>query len=105
MTSDMSDTHYHGEEISADTYATLTRHRFNLESLEDRLQRIENTTATMKEKWRRRDEAMRDFTDSTEDTKVDQPVNYLHLLRLFAGTKLTSNTKLDTTACLGAWYA
>ncbi|KAF2536092.1 hypothetical protein F2Q68_00020620 [Brassica cretica] len=50
MTSDMSDTHYHGEEISADTYATLRRHQFNLESLEERLQRMENTTATMKEK-------------------------------------------------------
>ncbi|KAF3530992.1 hypothetical protein DY000_02040399 [Brassica cretica] len=48
--SDMSDTHYHGEEISADTYATLRRHQFNLESLGDRLQRMENTTATMKEK-------------------------------------------------------
>ena len=49
MTSDMSDTHYHGEEISADTYATLRRHQFNLESLEERLQKMENTTATMKE--------------------------------------------------------
>nr|VDD44350.1 unnamed protein product [Brassica oleracea] len=58
----MSDTHYHGEETSADTYATLTRHQFNLESLKDRLQRIENTTETMKEKWRRGDEAMRDFS-------------------------------------------
>ncbi|KAF3505233.1 hypothetical protein F2Q69_00042300 [Brassica cretica] len=48
--SDMSDTHYHGEEISADTYATLRRHQLNLESLGDRLQRMENTTATMKEK-------------------------------------------------------
>ncbi|KAF3560143.1 hypothetical protein F2Q69_00012611 [Brassica cretica] len=50
VTSDMSDTHHHGEEISADIYATLRRHQFNLESLEDRLQRMENTTATMKEK-------------------------------------------------------
>ena len=62
MTSDMSDTHYRGEEISADTYATLRRHQFNLESLEERLQRMENTTATMKEKWGRGDEAMRYFT-------------------------------------------
>ncbi|KAF2572032.1 hypothetical protein F2Q70_00003786 [Brassica cretica] len=83
MTSDMSDTHYHGEEISADTYTTLRRCQFNLESLEERLERMENTTATMKEKWRRGDEAMRDFTDSTKDTKVDQPVNYPLLLRLF----------------------
>ncbi|KAF3508391.1 hypothetical protein F2Q69_00006043 [Brassica cretica] len=35
--SDMSDTHYHGEEISVDTYATLRRHQFNFESLGDRL--------------------------------------------------------------------
>ncbi|KAF3553579.1 hypothetical protein F2Q69_00012746 [Brassica cretica] len=62
MTSDMSNTHYHGEEISADTYATLTKHQFNLESLGERLQRMENTTATLKDKWHRGDEAMRDFT-------------------------------------------
>ncbi|KAF3527853.1 hypothetical protein DY000_02039459 [Brassica cretica] len=61
-TSDMSNTPYHGKEISADTYAALTRHQFNLESLGDKLQRIENTTAAMKDKWRRGDEAMRDFT-------------------------------------------
>ncbi|WZZ78246.1 hypothetical protein YC2023_098818 [Brassica napus] len=60
--SDMCDTHYHGEEILADTYATLRRHQFNLESLEDILQRMENTTSTIKEKWSRGDEAMRDFT-------------------------------------------
>ncbi|KAF2591919.1 hypothetical protein F2Q70_00038509 [Brassica cretica] len=75
VTSDMSDAHNHGKEISSHTYATLMRHQFNLESLGDRLQKIENTTATMKEKWHRGDEAMRDFTDS-KDTKVDQPVNY-----------------------------
>ncbi|KAF2591215.1 hypothetical protein F2Q70_00038366 [Brassica cretica] len=83
MTSDMSDTHYYGEEISAATYATLRRHQFNLENLEERLQRMENPTVTMKEKWRRGDEAIREFTDSTKDTKVDQPVNYPLLLRLF----------------------
>ncbi|KAF3494861.1 hypothetical protein DY000_02052552 [Brassica cretica] len=83
MTSDMSDTHYHGEEISAATYATLRRHQLNLENLEEILQRMENTTVTMKEKWRREEEAIREFTDSTKDTKVDQPVNYPLLLRLF----------------------
>ncbi|KAF3585814.1 hypothetical protein F2Q69_00029383 [Brassica cretica] len=50
----MSDTHSHEEDISADTYATLMRHQFNLKSLEDRLQKMETTTATMKEKWPRR---------------------------------------------------
>ncbi|KAF3607759.1 hypothetical protein DY000_02048856 [Brassica cretica] len=58
----MSDTHNHGEEISVDTYARLMRHQFNLESLGDRLQKIEDTTTIMKDKWRRGDEAMRDFT-------------------------------------------
>ena len=62
MKSDMPDTNYHGEETSADTYATLRRHKFNIESLEERLQRMENKTATMKEKWRRGDESIRDFT-------------------------------------------
>ncbi|KAF3511184.1 hypothetical protein F2Q69_00008795 [Brassica cretica] len=62
ITSDMSDTHNHGKEISADTYARLKRHQFNLESLGDRLQKIEDATIIMKDKWRRGDEAMRDFT-------------------------------------------
>ncbi|KAF3599270.1 hypothetical protein F2Q69_00037155 [Brassica cretica] len=87
VTSDTSDTCYHGEEILANNYATLRRHQFNLESLGDRLQKMENTTATMKEKWRRGDETIRDFTDSTKDTKVDQLVKYPHLLSLFEGTK------------------
>ncbi|KAF3589848.1 hypothetical protein F2Q69_00029998 [Brassica cretica] len=99
----MSNTPYHGEEISADTYAALTRHQFNLESLGARLQRIENTTEAMKNKWRRGDEEMRDFTDSTKDTRVDQPVNLSTLAKIILREpKLTSNTKPDTTACLGA---
>ncbi|KAF2592524.1 hypothetical protein F2Q70_00043325 [Brassica cretica] len=63
ITSDMSDTHNHGEEISADTYARLMRHQFNLESLGDRLQKIGDAITIMKDKWRRGDEAMRDFTE------------------------------------------
>ncbi|WZY88543.1 hypothetical protein YC2023_045278 [Brassica napus] len=76
MTSDMSNTHYHVEEISADTYATLRRHQFNLESLEERLQRMENTTATMKEKWRRRDEAMRYFNGTWFNKRKEQMYTY-----------------------------
>ncbi|KAF3565070.1 hypothetical protein DY000_02018218 [Brassica cretica] len=64
VTSDMSDTHNNGAEISTDTYARLMRHQFTLESLGDRLQKIEDTTTIMKDKWRRGDEAMRDFTVS-----------------------------------------
>ena len=64
ITSDMSDTHNNEEEISADTYARLMRHQFNLESLGDRLQKIEDATAIMKDKWRRGDEAMIDFTST-----------------------------------------
>ena len=62
MKSDISDTNYHGEDISEDAYATLIRNQFQLENLGERLQKIENKTATMKDKWRRWDEAMRDFT-------------------------------------------
>ncbi|KAF2569731.1 hypothetical protein F2Q68_00025597 [Brassica cretica] len=84
VTSDMSDTHYHGEEISADTYITLRRHQFNLKSLGDRLQRMENTTATMTEKWRRGDEAMRDFTGlgimgSNSSNKSGRPTTRIEL--------------------------
>ncbi|KAF3527089.1 hypothetical protein F2Q69_00047949 [Brassica cretica] len=84
MKSDISDTNNHGEEITDNAYATLKRNQFQLESLGERLQKIENETATMKEKWRRGDEAMRDFTDllvayNTKDIKVDQPVNYVAL--------------------------
>ncbi|KAF3607721.1 hypothetical protein DY000_02049104 [Brassica cretica] len=80
MKSDMSDTNYHGEETSADTYTTLRRHHFNIESLEERLQRMENTTATMKEKWCRGDEAMRDFTD---------------IARIQQSTKASHQTSID----------
>lgn len=64
ITSNMSDTHNHEEDISADTYARLIRHQFNLESLGDRLQNIEDATTIMEDKWRRGDEAMRDFTST-----------------------------------------
>ncbi|WZY86792.1 hypothetical protein YC2023_033176 [Brassica napus] len=62
VTSDMSDTHNRGEEISADTYARHMRHQFTLESLGDRMQNIEYATTIMKDKWRIGDEAVRDFT-------------------------------------------
>ena len=60
----MSDTTNHEEEISDGAYATLVRHQFKLKCLGDRLQRIENATATMKDKWRIGDKAMRDFTST-----------------------------------------
>ncbi|KAF3596176.1 hypothetical protein DY000_02020309 [Brassica cretica] len=53
ITSNMFDTHNQGEEISADTYARLMRHQFHMESLVDRLQKIEDATTIMKDKWRR----------------------------------------------------
>ncbi|KAF2558271.1 hypothetical protein F2Q68_00015810 [Brassica cretica] len=62
VTSDVSDVNNHGKEISDDTYATLVRQQCKLDCLGDRLHKIENTTATTNDKWRRGDEAMRDFT-------------------------------------------
>ncbi|KAF3575232.1 hypothetical protein F2Q69_00058976 [Brassica cretica] len=79
VTSDMSDTHNHGEEISGDTYATLMRHQFNLESLGDKLQNIEDTTAIMKENGA---EEMKQCETSLEP-------------------KLTSNLIELNSACLG----
>ncbi|KAF3574659.1 hypothetical protein F2Q69_00059699 [Brassica cretica] len=70
VTSDMSDTHNSGEDISADTYVTVMRHQFNLESLGDRLQKIKDATTIMKDKWRRGDEAMRDFTGPDTCLKI-----------------------------------
>ncbi|KAF3509723.1 hypothetical protein F2Q69_00006265 [Brassica cretica] len=67
----MSDIQNRGEEISAGTYATVMRHQFNLESLGDRLQKIEDATTIMKDKWRRGDEAMRDFTDRASPAATD----------------------------------
>ncbi|KAF3591097.1 hypothetical protein DY000_02021042 [Brassica cretica] len=98
----MFDTHNHGEEISVDTYTTVMRHQFNLESLGDRLQKIEDAITIMKDKWRRGDEAMRDFTALPAATDI----NILTSVGIYSGLepKLTSNTKPDTTACLGAWY-
>ncbi|KAF2567627.1 hypothetical protein F2Q70_00026042 [Brassica cretica] len=72
--------------IARRPYTTLMRHQFNLQSLGDILQKIENTTASMKDKWRRGDEAMRDFTECLKEPK------------------LTSNLIELNSACLGAWY-
>ncbi|KAF3563120.1 hypothetical protein DY000_02016128 [Brassica cretica] len=82
--SDMSETNNNGKEISDNAYATLIKNQFQLESLEDKLQKIENTTATMKDKGA---EEMKQcetslvhgllVADSTKVTKVDQPVNYV----------------------------
>ncbi|KAF3541487.1 hypothetical protein F2Q69_00022646 [Brassica cretica] len=60
-----------------DIYAILVRHQFELECLGDILQKIENATATMNDKWHRGDKAMRYFIG----TKADLQPN-----------------------CLGAWY-
>ncbi|KAF2533620.1 hypothetical protein F2Q70_00029743 [Brassica cretica] len=84
ITSDMSTTQNHGEEISADTCARLMRHQFNLESLGDRLQKIEDATTIMKDKWRRGDEAMIDFTEQ-------------HLHRLIS-------TSLHRSTSIPVWY-
>ena len=72
MISDMFDTNNHREEISDDAYATLIRNQFQLESLGERLQKIENETTTMKEKWRRGDEAMRDFPGTWFNKRIEE---------------------------------
>ncbi|KAF3541685.1 hypothetical protein F2Q69_00021941 [Brassica cretica] len=72
ITSDMSDTHNHVEKISSDTYARLMRHHIIMESPGDRLQKIEDASTIMKDKWRREDEAMRDdITQITLRMSID----------------------------------
>ncbi|KAF2611602.1 hypothetical protein F2Q70_00011996 [Brassica cretica] len=88
-TSDMSNTPYHGKEISADTYAALTRHQFKLESLGERLPRIGTKTAAMKDKWRRGDEAMRDLTGTWFNKRKEEmdtcfPTSTMPSLGLFS---------------------
>ena len=68
----MSDTNNHGEKISNDAYATLIRNLFQLESLRERLQKIENASATMKDKWRRGVDAMRDFTGTWFNKRIEE---------------------------------
>ncbi|KAF3580593.1 hypothetical protein DY000_02031675 [Brassica cretica] len=58
----MSDVNNYGKEISDNTYATLVIHQFKLVRLGDRLQKMENATTRMNDKWRKGDKAMRDFT-------------------------------------------
>uniref|UniRef100_A0A0D3BHB5 Uncharacterized protein n=1 Tax=Brassica oleracea var. oleracea TaxID=109376 RepID=A0A0D3BHB5_BRAOL len=92
----MSDTHYQGEDISADTYATLIRHQFNLESLGDILQKMENTTATMKEKWRRGDGAMRDFTGTWFNKRREEMDTCFQKVPAFNTTsQITSKVKIN----------
>ncbi|KAF2587281.1 hypothetical protein F2Q70_00036772 [Brassica cretica] len=71
----MFDIHNHGEEISADTYAPVMRHQFNLESIGDRLQKIEDATTIMKDKRRRREVAMRDFTGNGVGKKTRRGIS------------------------------
>ncbi|KAF3523364.1 hypothetical protein F2Q69_00047204 [Brassica cretica] len=80
----MSDTHNHGAEISPDTYTTVMRPQFNLESLGDRLHKIEDATTIMKDKWRRGDETMRDFTaliDNRLPASVDDNLPHSHMMK------------------------
>ncbi|KAF3532622.1 hypothetical protein DY000_02040103 [Brassica cretica] len=87
----MSNTHNREDEISADTYATVMRHQFNLESLGDRLQNIEDATKIMKEKWRRGDEAMRDFTERfRNDVDSEESSNFS-----YSGGSSSSNGDYD----------
>ncbi|KAF2531609.1 hypothetical protein F2Q70_00029886 [Brassica cretica] len=70
---DKSDTNNHGQDISDHTYAKLVRHQFNNECLEERLQNLANTTATMKDKWKRGDEAMRSLIGKSnqQETRIN----------------------------------
>lgn len=92
----MSDTHNREEEISAETYATVMRHQFILESLRDRLQKIEDATTIMKDKWRRGYESTRDFTIYVGSTSAEK--RWKLVSQLVPAFKITSPNHLQSLA-------
>lgn len=80
---DKSDTINHGEDISDHTYAKLVRHQFSIECLEERLQNLANTTATMKDKWQRGDEAMRSLIGTWFNKSIEELDTFFPASRCF----------------------
>uniref|UniRef100_M4F5M8 Uncharacterized protein n=1 Tax=Brassica campestris TaxID=3711 RepID=M4F5M8_BRACM len=69
-------------------------------SLGDRLQKMENITATLKEKWRRGNEAMRDFTDPSRLERSIRKEKSVSSIDTTSTTSIdtTSTTSIDTTS-------
>ncbi|KAF2580677.1 hypothetical protein F2Q68_00005208 [Brassica cretica] len=87
--------------LSAYAYSKIGWYQFSIEDILERLQNISNAVQKMDERWTRNDEATRNSTKMLKWINLSTIHTYLDCLK---EPKLTSNTKPDITACLGAWY-
>ncbi|KAF3541171.1 hypothetical protein F2Q69_00022445 [Brassica cretica] len=87
-------------ELSEYAYDKIGWHQISIENILERLQNISNAIQKMDEIWTRND----------EDTRILKMLKWINrstihtCLDCLKEPKLTSNTKPDIIACLGAWY-
>ncbi|KAF3595480.1 hypothetical protein DY000_02022370 [Brassica cretica] len=92
-------------ELSAYAYSKIGWHQSSIEDIQERLQNISNEIQKLDERWTRNDEATRNLLieDSTKMLKWINSSTIHTCLDCLKEPKLTSNTKPDIIACLGAW--
>ncbi|KAF3538575.1 hypothetical protein F2Q69_00021584 [Brassica cretica] len=102
-------------ELSEYAYSKISYYQFSSEDILKRLKNISIAVQKMDERWTRNDEATRSFIAActildlliADSTKMLKWINLstIHTcLDCLKEPKLTSNTKPNITACLGAWY-
>ncbi|KAF2554066.1 hypothetical protein F2Q68_00034537 [Brassica cretica] len=86
-------------------YSKIGWHQSSIEDIQERLQNISNEIQKLDERWTRNDEATRNLLieDSTKMLKWINSSTIHTCLDCLKEPKLTSNTKPDIIACLGAW--
>ncbi|KAF3580468.1 hypothetical protein DY000_02031360 [Brassica cretica] len=77
-------------ELSAYAYSKIGWHQSSIKDIQETLQNISNAIQKMDERWTRNAETTRSFIAAWS--------------RILKEPNLTSNTKPDITACLGACY-
>ncbi|KAF3582249.1 hypothetical protein DY000_02031580 [Brassica cretica] len=87
-------------ELSEYAYSKIRWYQFSIEDILERLQNISNAVQKMDERWTRNDEATRNSTKMLKWINLSTIHTCLDCLK---EPKLTSNTKPDIIACLGAW--
>ncbi|KAF2583950.1 hypothetical protein F2Q70_00035682 [Brassica cretica] len=106
----MESIHEELNELSAYAYDKIGWHQFSIENTQERLQNISNAIHKMDERWTINDEATRSFIAAWSRIvqivlKMLKWINMstIHIcLDRLKEPKLTSNTKPDIIACLGA---
>ncbi|KAF3553682.1 hypothetical protein F2Q69_00013620 [Brassica cretica] len=86
-------------ELSEYAYSKIRWYQFSIEDILERLQNISNAVQKMDERWTRNDEATRNSTKMLKWINLSTIHTCLDCLK---EPKLTSNTKPDIIACLGA---